>query len=99
MNYEAIVMGVSSGGMSAMKVMFSLLPKSFNTPIIMVQHIGVYSDNQWIKILNETCLLIIRQLCHFYFLLFWINKLINGENIKSGQYEHFFYPYFQFITK
>jgi len=52
MNYEAIVIGVSSGGMNAMKVMFSLLPKDFNTPIIIVQHIGAHSDNQWIKLLN-----------------------------------------------
>jgi two-component system chemotaxis response regulator CheB len=53
MNYEAIVIGVSSGGMSAMKIMFSLLPKDFSTPIIIVQHISAHSDNQWIKLLNE----------------------------------------------
>ena len=53
MKYEAIVIGVSSGGMNAMKVMFSLLPKHFNTPIIIVQHIGARSDNQLIKILND----------------------------------------------
>ena len=53
MHYEAIVIGASSGGMNAMKVMFSLLPKNFNTPIIIVQHIGAHSDNQWIKFLND----------------------------------------------
>ena len=53
MNYEAIVIGVSSGGMNAMKVMFSLLPKDFHTPIIIVQHISPRSDNQWIKLLND----------------------------------------------
>jgi len=61
MNYEAIVIGVSSGGMSAMKIMFSLLPKSFNIPIIIVQHIGVHSDNRWIKILNDTSNLRIKE--------------------------------------
>lgn len=53
MNYEAIVIGVSSGGMNAMKVMFSLLPKSFSIPIIIVQHISAHSDSQWIELLNE----------------------------------------------
>lgn len=53
MSYEAIVIGVSLGGMNALKIMFSLLPKNFNTPIIIVQHLSPRSDNQWIKILNE----------------------------------------------
>ena len=53
MRFEAIVVGVSSGGMNAMKVMFSLLPKDFNTPVIIVQHIGAHSDSQWIKLLND----------------------------------------------
>jgi two-component system chemotaxis response regulator CheB len=53
MRFEAIVVGVSSGGMNAMKVMFSLLPKDFNTPVIIVQHIGGHSDGYWIKLLNE----------------------------------------------
>ena len=53
MRYEAIVIGVSSGGMNAMKVMFSLLPKDFNTPVIIVQHIGAHSDNLWVRLLNE----------------------------------------------
>ena len=55
MHYEAIVIGVSSGGLKAMKVMFSILPKDFNTPIIIVQHISPRSDNQWIKLLNDKC--------------------------------------------
>lgn len=53
MKYEAIVIGVSSGGMNAMKVIFSLLPKNFNTPIIIVQHMGARSDSQFIRLLNN----------------------------------------------
>lgn len=53
MRFEVIVVGVSSGGMNAMKVIFSLLPKDFNTPVIIVQHIGAHSDSQWIKLLND----------------------------------------------
>ena len=54
MSYEAIVIGISSGGMKAMKIMFSHLPKSFKTPIIIVQHISAHSDSQWIQLLNDT---------------------------------------------
>jgi len=61
MGYEAIVIGVSSGGMNVMKIMFSLLPKDFNTSIIIVQHISPRSDNQWIKLLNEKSKLHIKE--------------------------------------
>lgn len=61
MNHEAIVIGVSSGGMNVMKIMFPLLPSDFRIPIIIVQHIGARSDNQWIKLLNEKCNLNIRE--------------------------------------
>jgi len=53
MQYEAIVIGVSSGGMNAMKIIFSQLPNEFGIPIIIVQHIGSHSENMWIKLLNE----------------------------------------------
>jgi len=53
MLYEAIVIGVSSGGLKVMKIMFSLLPKNFSIPIIIVQHIGKYSENSWIKLLGD----------------------------------------------
>ena len=53
MHYEAIVIGVSSGGMNALKIIFSTLPLHFNIPIIIVQHLGAHSDSQWIKLLNE----------------------------------------------
>jgi len=53
MQYEAIVIGVSSGGLNVMKIMFSLLPKDFNIPIIIVQHISPRSENQWIQLLNN----------------------------------------------
>jgi two-component system chemotaxis response regulator CheB len=53
MHYEAIVIGVSSGGMNALKIIFSALPADFSTPIIIVQHVGANSDSQWINLLNE----------------------------------------------
>ena len=53
MRYEAIVIGISSGGMNLLKILFSSLPSYFKTPIIIVQHIGANSNSQWIKLLNE----------------------------------------------
>jgi two-component system chemotaxis response regulator CheB len=53
MRYEAIVIGISSGGMNLLKIMFSSLPTDFNTPIIIVQHVGANSNSHWIKLLNE----------------------------------------------
>jgi len=53
MKYEAIVIGVSSGGMTALKFIFSALPAGFSIAIIIVQHISAHSDNEWIKLLNN----------------------------------------------
>src|ERR1035437_1271722 len=61
MQYEAIVIGVSSGGMNAMKIIFSLLPENFSTPIVIVQHIGSHSENLWIKLLNDKSTLEIKE--------------------------------------
>jgi two-component system chemotaxis response regulator CheB len=61
MNYEAIVIGVSSGGMNALKFIFSVLPEDFSIPIIIVQHIGSQSENLWISLLNDKSNLYIKE--------------------------------------
>lgn len=61
MYYEAIVIGTSSGGMNALKFLFSALPVDFNIPIIIVQHISPRSDNQWIKLLNNNSKLYLKE--------------------------------------
>ncbi len=61
MRYEAVVIGVSSGGMSALKYLFSALPADFGIAIIVVQHVSARSDNQWIKLLNEISKLNIKE--------------------------------------
>ncbi len=61
MRYEAIVIGVSSGGMTALKFIFSVLPAGFSLPIIIVQHINAHSDNEWIKLLNNKSNLTIKE--------------------------------------
>jgi len=52
MNFNAIAIGVSSGGMNAIKFITSSLPAEFSIPIVIVQHIGARSENQWIALLN-----------------------------------------------
>ena len=53
MIYESIVIGLSSGGLNALKIMFSLLPADFKMPVMIVQHISPRSGNQWIDLLNH----------------------------------------------
>jgi two-component system chemotaxis response regulator CheB len=52
--YEAIVIGVSAGGIKALKVLLADLPNDFQLPVIIVQHIGADSDSIWISILEQT---------------------------------------------
>jgi two-component system chemotaxis response regulator CheB len=61
MNYEAIVIGVSSGGMNALNYIFSTLPADFSIPIIIVQHVSTRSDNEWINLLNDKSNLTIKE--------------------------------------
>ena len=61
MQYEAIVIGVSSGGMNALKFIFSALPAGFTSPIIIVQHVSAHSDNEWIRLLNQKSNLTIKE--------------------------------------
>jgi len=61
MQYEAIVIGVSAGGMNALKFIFSALPAGFSIPIIIVQHVSAHSDNEWINLLNDKSNLTIKE--------------------------------------
>lgn len=53
--YEAIVVGTSAGGLSALKKMLPGFPADFPCPIIVVQHISPQSDSYFIKILDDLC--------------------------------------------
>jgi two-component system chemotaxis response regulator CheB len=61
MGYTAIVVGVSSGGINAMKFIFSVLPADFSIPIIIVQHVSAQSDNHWIAIMSANCKLTVKE--------------------------------------
>lgn len=53
--YEAVVMGVSAGGMKALRVILSGLGSRMITPVIIVQHRMESSDNYLITYLDERC--------------------------------------------
>lgn len=55
MKYKAVVMGLSSGGMDAMKSIFPAIPGDFPIPVIVVQHLSALSDGEWIRILDKKC--------------------------------------------
>jgi two-component system chemotaxis response regulator CheB len=55
MKYEAIVMGVSAGGMSALSTVLSRLPADFALPIIIVQHMDPNSRDYLPDHLDREC--------------------------------------------
>lgn len=52
MKFEAIVIGVSAGGLKALRAILLSLPKGFVIPVIIVQHLSANSDGDWIEILD-----------------------------------------------
>ncbi|THB76573.1 MAG: chemotaxis protein CheB, partial [Desulfobulbaceae bacterium] len=42
--YEAVVIGVSAGGISALGKILPQLDKAFSLPVLIVQHIGQQAD-------------------------------------------------------
>ncbi len=61
MKYEAIVIGVSAGGMEALSTIFPYLPYGFALPLIVVQHQHSTSDDFLARYLNERCNLEVKQ--------------------------------------
>lgn len=61
MQYEAIVIGTSSGGLNALQTLLPALPADFPAPVIVVQHISPLSDNYWIRYLDAACALSVKE--------------------------------------
>jgi two-component system, chemotaxis family, protein-glutamate methylesterase/glutaminase len=51
--FEAVVLGVSAGGMHALKAIIPELPATFSVPIAIVQHLGAQSDAYLVEYLNR----------------------------------------------
>jgi len=62
MKYKAIVIGVSAGGLEALKEILPELPRDFPAPIIVVQHRHPFSDDSLEKAMDDICQIKIRQI-------------------------------------
>jgi two-component system chemotaxis response regulator CheB len=50
---QAVVIGVSSGGVRALKILLGALPADFPLPVMVVQHISPDAGNGMAKLLND----------------------------------------------
>ncbi|WP_069999682.1 chemotaxis protein CheB [Cellulosilyticum sp. I15G10I2] len=55
MKYQAVVIGTSLGGMEALKIILTSLPRDFSLPILIVQHLSAHSDSFLAKYLDNIC--------------------------------------------
>jgi len=61
MQYESVVIGVSAGGINALKVIFANLSEKFKIPVIVVQHLHPHSDTFLPNYLNSLSQLQIKE--------------------------------------
>ena len=61
MNYEAIVIGVSAGGMKALDTILPHLPADFALGIIVVQHLHPSAEDALVRRLDKSCELAVKQ--------------------------------------
>ena len=62
MKYKAIVIGVSAGGLKALKQILPEIPKDFPVPIIVVQHRHPFSDDSLEKAMDDICQICVHQI-------------------------------------
>lgn len=53
--FRAVVIGVSSGGLRALKILLGGLPADFPLPVLVVQHISADAGDGLAKLLDELC--------------------------------------------
>ena len=61
MEYKAVVIGTSTGGLYALREVLRPLPKDFAAPIVIVQHISSHSDMFLLNYLREYCAIKIKE--------------------------------------
>ncbi|MCD4695140.1 MAG: chemotaxis protein CheB [Bacteroidales bacterium] len=59
--FRAVVIGVSAGGTKALQVILPALPANFSSPVIIIQHISVHSDNYFVQHLNSICEICVKE--------------------------------------
>ncbi|KPA17675.1 Chemotaxis response regulator protein-glutamate methylesterase [Candidatus Magnetomorum sp. HK-1] len=62
MKYKAIVIGVSAGGLEALKKILPELPGDYPVPIIVVQHRHPFSDESLEKAMDDQCNVKVQQI-------------------------------------
>jgi two-component system, chemotaxis family, protein-glutamate methylesterase/glutaminase len=58
---EAVVIGVSAGGMKALSRLLPMLPSGYRFPVVIVQHSHFQSDDFLARYLNSQCSLTVKQ--------------------------------------
>lgn len=53
--FAAIVIGVSSGGVEALKLVLGVLPEEFPLPLLVVAHISAEADNGLALLMDDIC--------------------------------------------
>ncbi|MDD5247479.1 MAG: chemotaxis protein CheB [Rhodocyclaceae bacterium] len=59
--FQAVVIGVSSGGVQALKRLLGQLPADFPLPILIVQHISPDAGNGMAKLLDQLCAIRVKE--------------------------------------
>jgi two-component system, chemotaxis family, protein-glutamate methylesterase/glutaminase len=59
--FRAVVMGVSSGGLEALKVLVPALRPDFEVPVLIVQHLSAQADSYLIRRLDEVSGLTVKE--------------------------------------
>lgn len=59
--FQAVVVGVSTGGVHALQKLLGQLPADFPLPVLIVQHIGADAGSGLAKLLDERCPLSVKE--------------------------------------
>lgn len=59
--YQAVAIGVSSGGMQALKLILGQLPADFPLPLLVVQHISPDAGDGLARLLDELCAIRVKE--------------------------------------
>lgn len=60
-NFQCVVIGVSTGGVQALKKLLAPLPADFPLPVLVVQHIGPDAGSGLARLLDEGCALRVKE--------------------------------------
>ena len=60
-NFQAVAIGVSTGGVHALQKLLGQLPADFSLPVLVVQHIGADTGSGLAKLLDDRCALNVKE--------------------------------------